>query len=370
MRWFAEDVDVRAMMRSWRCAALLPALLLAGCVTPGPQAPVRRPEDVRAEIVRRMPAAATDRKGWASDIYAAFATQKIDPNSQNLCTVIAVADQESNFAVNPAVPGLAKTARQEIFRRAEAKHVPDFVVDAALLIKSSDGRRYSERLDAVRTEQDMSAMFEDFIGIVPLGQKLFGDLNPVRTVGSMQVSVAFAEAHADGYPYPVKDSIRHELFTRRGGVYFGVMHLLGYPAHYPQPIYRFADFNAGWYASRNAAFQPAVSIASGIPLVRDGDMPADGDAGPTELAIRSLERRINASDGEIRHALERSRRADFEDTEVYARVYALADAGERQRLPRAMLPEIELKSPKITRKLTTAWYAQRVDERYQRCMRR
>jgi hypothetical protein len=354
---------VRLLLLAWLA-------LLGGCATPGVQLPQRRPEDVKAELVRRMPAAVSDRKGWADDIYAAFASQKIDASSENLCVVIAVADQESNFAVNPVVPGLAKTAREEIFRRAEAKHIPDFVVNAALLMKSSDGRRYSERLDAVRTERDMSAMFEDFIDIVPLGQRLFGELNPVRTVGSMQVSVAFAEAHAEGYPYPVKESIRHELFTRRGGVYFGVMHLLGYPADYPRPIYRFADFNAGWYASRNAAFQNAVSIASGIPLVRDGDMPADGDAGQTELALRSLGRRIDASDGDVRRALERSRHADFEKTEVYTRVYALADAAERKRVPRALLPEIDLKSPKITRKLTTAWYAERVDERYQRCMRR
>jgi hypothetical protein len=39
-------------------------------------------------------------------------------------------------------------------------------------------------------------------------------------------------------------------------------------------------------------------------------------------------------------------------------------------LPRAMLPGITLKSPKITRKLTTAWFATRVDQRWQRCMAR
>ena len=39
-------------------------------------------------------------------------------------------------------------------------------------------------------------------------------------------------------------------------------------------------------------------------------------------------------------------------------------------MPRQTMPQIDLKSPKITRNLTTEWFARRVNERYQQCLRR
>jgi len=361
-------------MPSWTMPTLAIAatLLLGGCAPPQKATVPRRPEDVRAQIVRLLPPRTPDRAGWAVDIYAAFAAQRFEPTTPNLCATLAVTEQESGVQVDTAVQGMAKIARDEIDRRAGQHHIPALLVHAALLFKSPNGRSYDERIAAVRTEQDMSRIYEDFIGSVPMGKRLFENDNPVHTAGPMQVSIAFAEqqVHAHPYPYPLGDSVRHEVFTRRGGMYFGISHLLGYPASYPQMLYRFADYNAGQFASRNAAFQQAVSLASGIPIPLDGDLLRyDGVRnGTTEVAARTLDRSLDLSDAQIHRALAKGDSVDFEKSDLYQRVFALAEKMERRPLPHAIIPRIALASPKITHKLTTEWYANRVNQRYLHCL--
>jgi hypothetical protein len=354
-------------------AASCLALLLAACATrPTSQAPRIPPSQVRAGILDRMPIDVPDRNGWATDIQTAFSAQTINPNPENICAVLAVIAQESGYRADPGVPNLPRIAREEIDRRAAAHHVPEFLVDAALQIHSPDGRSYSDRLRHVRTERELSRIYEDLIASVPLGKRLFADFNPVETGGPMQVNIAFAEENAGDYPYPIAGSVRDEVFTRRGGLYFGIMRLLGYQTPYTRKVYRFADYNAGRYSSRNAAFQNAVSIVTGIPLTRDGDLLNPGAPlgrpGETERAVRMADD-LGMDARAIRKALQRSDRLDFDGTPLYSRIYALADARAGKTLPRAMIPSIRLDSPKITRKLTTAWFATRVDARYQRCMR-
>jgi hypothetical protein len=210
--------------------------------------------------------------------------------------------------------------------------------------------------------------------MVPLGQRLFADWNPVRTGGPMQVSIAYAEAHARRYPYPVATTIRNEVFTRRGGLYFGIAHLLDYPAPYDEMLYRFADFNAGRFASRNAAFQNAVAKLTKTSLALDGDLLLHGDrAGEpsqTELSTRKLGERLELSDAAIRRDLERGADEGFAKTRTYERVFALAAQSNPRALPHAVLPQIRLESAKITRPLTTAWFANRVNERYRQCLAR
>ena len=353
-------------------AALMLALVLAGCastpVATGPTA-----DQVRADLARRIPARVPDRAGWSADIQAALAVQRLDPMPENLCAVLAVIEQETGYVADPVVPGLAAISRRELERRADALHVPRFVLDGALKLPSSDGRSYAGRLAQVRTERELSELYEDMAGRVPLGRQLLAGWNPVQTGGPMQVSIAFAEDHADGYPYPLAGSVRREVFTRRGGLYFGIAHLLGYTTPYTRKIHRFADYNAGWYASRNAAFQNAVAIASGRTLALDGDLLLPGllaRAGETERAVRALGPQLGMDDDAIRRALAKGDRLQFNDEPLFAKVFALAEAKARRPLPREMLPGIRLESPKITRELTTAWFATRVDARYRDCLGR
>ena len=357
--------------------AALCSLIAAGCASDRPATESEiSPTQARALITQLLPPSAKDRSGWTTDIYAAFASMELQANRQNVCSVIAVTEQESSFQADPTVANLPAIAWKQIDEQAAEHGIPKTVVRTALKLQSSTGKSYAARIDAARTERELSEIYEELIARVPLGRTFFADRNPVRTGGPMQVGVAYAQTQVKRRPYPyVMDQsggLRHEVFTRRGGLYFGIAHLLDYPAHYDQPIYRFADYNAGHYASRNAAFQSALTLVAGIPLDLDGDLvlPNSNEPGATERAARVLGKRLDLSDSAIRRDLELGDSEDFERSRLYQRVFDLADKLEGKPAPRAMLPQIRLNSPKITRKLTTAWFAERVQERYERCLAR
>ena len=335
--------------------------------------PASRSAQVHANIEKLLPHSVSDRLGWATDLHHAFTVLGVEPTQQNICAVIAIIEQESGFRVDPVIPHLPAIAWREIDNRAEQAGVPTLLIHTTLHLTSSTGRSYSERIDHARTEKDLSDIFEDFIATVPLGRTLFSDRNPIRTRGPMQVNIAFAEQFAllKPYPYPIKSSIADEVFTRRGSLYFGTAHLLAYPTSYDAYLYRFADFNAGQYASRNAAFQSALSQASGIAVNTDGALlPHDPakDPGDTELAARTLGKRLAMSASAIHETLNKGKTAEFERTQLFQQVFALAEQLQGHPLPRALVPSIELHGPKIARHLTTAWYARRVEQRFDRCL--
>ncbi|GAA5175942.1 DUF1615 domain-containing protein [Niveibacterium umoris] len=345
-------------------------------VPPRPAYPSER-EGV-ATLLRLIPPSAQDRQGWAEDIFRAFAALQLPPTREHFCAAISVIEQESSFVADPPVPGLGRIVRSELYKKAAGYLVPTVVVDLALLKRSRNGLTYGQRIDALRTEREMNALFNEMVAELPEFAKALGNKNPIRTGGPMQVSVAFAEEHLSThtFPYPRHGAVRDEVFTRRGGVYFGIAILLDYPANYPSMLYRFADFNAGRYAARDAAFQAAVARLSGRQLALDGDLLRYEDGKPlkaesnTEAALRSIAPRLGLSAADIRRDLLLEKQYAFAQSPTWSRVMTLADRAAGRAVPREQMPQIRLESPKITRKLTTEWFAHRVDGRWQRCMAR
>ena len=356
----------------------LPPDIAPGQAPPTVAAKVRSDKEWRALIARLIAPTVKDRDAWAGDLHSAFAKLDIPHAPEIYCAAIAVIEQESSFQADPVVPGLPAIVWKGLEERGSKYGIPKLLIKTALLKTSPDGRSYRQRIDTLKTEKQLNALYTDMIAEVPAGKQLLGDYNPVRTGGPMQVSVEFAEQfeRLRPYPYPHKGSIRDEVFSRRGGLYFGSAILLDYPAPYDNVLYRFADFNAGRYSSRNAAFQSALGRLAGQPLSLDGDLlrydkgrPTDAPSG-VELAARSLAGKLQMRPAEIRRDLLLEKTAEFSLSPLFNRVFKLAEQQAGQPLPRQAMPQIDLKSPKITRQLTTEWFARRVDGRYRTCLGR
>jgi hypothetical protein len=155
--------------------------------------------------------------------------------------------------------------------------------------------------------------------------------------------------------------------------------LLGYEAAYPEPLFRFADYNAGVYASRNAALQAQLTRLTGIPLAPDGDLqlydkqgePLDEDSQSLQALLAFRKRYApELSERQVRRDVRKEKQEDFETTDTFRavkRVYA-NETGESPAY--AQLPQVTLRSPKLKNERTTAWFARSVEARFQKCQAR
>ncbi|MDC7706202.1 DUF1615 domain-containing protein [Vogesella indigofera] len=358
--------------------ATAPVTIVSPSIPPSVTPPKKATLPPTQLLDKLLPDYVKPRSGWRDDIVNAIGALQLPPTAENFCAVIAVIEQESTFQADPVVPGLPAIVWNKIEEKVAGYHIPLPLVKAALLKPSPTGESYKSRIDSLRTERQMNDLFEDMaaeagkLGL-PVGMK-----NPIRTAGTMQVSVDFAQGHIRAWPYPYRyqGSLRDEVFSRRGGIYFGTANLLHYPAGYRDMVYRFADFNAGRYSSRNAAFQLAVAELSGRKLAPDGDLLRyrdglpSGEASSTERALYQMSQRLGLSNSAILRDLKQEKNSSFSQSALYQKVMALADQQLGRKVAREAFPQIRLNSPKITRKLTTEWFAKRVGWRYDNCLKR
>ena len=330
-----------------------------------------------------------DRPGWAADLRAALDAASLPVDEKHVCAVVAIIEQESTYEADPAVPGLGRIAREEI--EAELKvlgPLADNGVDWLLKpVPEGHERSLAEQLSVVRTEKELDQFFRTLTAHytrpaekVPLAPELlaarFEKLNPVKTAGSMQVSVEWARQAARGAGIP-KRSVRDLLYTRAGGLRWGTARLFAHEASYDDLRYRFADFNAGFYASRNAEFQAQLAKLMDRSLAPDGDLlvykksgrTVDGETMAALLAWRETHA-PDLTERQLRRDVSREKERRFEDTETWRRVRASYRELTGEEPGYARVPEATLVSPKMSKTRTTAWFAKNVKYRYDACVER
>jgi hypothetical protein len=161
-------------------------------------------------------------------------------------------------------------------------------------------------------------------------------------------------------------------------MYYGAAQLLGYETGYNRKLYRFADYNAGRYASRNAALQMVVQKLSGETLALDGDFlsyASTGKASPTPTATEKAvlkavaKHALGLSEKDVRKDLLKEKTPEFVKTATFLKLRAAYRLATGQEAPFAIVPDIRLSSPKITHMMTTRIFAESVERRYQACMK-
>lgn len=335
-----------------------------------------------------------DANGWAIDLHDVLVQHDLDVSPENVCAAIAVIDQESGFVADPVVPGLGKLSEDALRQKLGKFPIAGKAMLSWLERTPSPDASFIARIRAARTERDLDLAYRslvDYVGkstsldlVMQLGllNKLIEDRNEIDTAGSMQVSVRFSLAEAKKrrwLPATLSDvyAVRDQLYTRHGGMFYGVKQLMGYETGYNRKVYRFADYNAGRYASRNAAFQQSVARLSGEKLTIDGDLLSygkDGKALPkvtsTETAVRKVSKilKLGLADEQIRADFLREKELGFTGTRTFIAIRDHFAAAFGKPPAFAAFPEIWLSSPKLSRKFTTRRFAESVDRRYQACM--
>lgn len=347
-----------------------------------------------AQLITAARPGVIDPQGWAIDLLDVLRTQSLPASRENVCSAIAIIAQESGFVADPAVAGLGGLAERTL--RAKFDRIPILGRLAVHFLETtpSAGDSYLARIRAAKTERDLDMTYRAMVDdagkrsslsvLVQSGllNQMIEDRNDINTIGSMQVSVRFALQNAGTrrwLPMNLADvyAVRDDLYTRHGGMYYGVLQLLGYESGYNRKIFRFADYNAGRYASRNAAFQNMISVLTNVKLAHDGDLllynkdqQALAKVSSTESVLRGLIKQygLGIDDKKLRADLIKEKSAEFPATQTYLMVRDLFVRNTKRPIAFAEVPSIELNSPKIRHHMTTQNFADSVDKRYKKCV--
>jgi len=336
------------------------------------------------QIAKLIPNRVKDRNSWAKDIGSITQELKIPANKENICTIVAVVDQESNFVANPNVAGLGQKAVKEVSSRLQEKFESKLgetiggplanYFEEVLQTQPSPEDNYLKQIGKVKNEEQLDVLYREIFDYMSkhyhvsaltgaaklVGQDFAEKMNPITTLGSMQVHINYARANKRESMNT--NELRDYLYTQYGGLYYGIHRLMMYPAAYNKAIYRFADFNSGMYSSRNASVQKMVSQLLDSDLSLDGDLLSyDKNENPlpsastTEKTITALfiQNNILITPRQLRSDLKKEKDHDFEETQTYIAINKLYKDKTGKDPAYAIMPEVVISGPKLSRDYNT-----------------
>ena len=353
------------------------------------------------QIKTLVPVRVKDRSAWAKDIFDITDQLGIAHTKENMCSIVAVVDQESNFVADPQVPCLGEKAVKEVQDRLDEKFKAKLgdniggtvagYFQQVLKNQPAPNNNYLSQMRKVKTERELDELYREIFSHMTqhyhvsaltgaaklVGQDIGEKLNPITTLGSMQVHIGYAKAHKRQGGNIAE--LRTDLYSQYGGLYYGIHRLMMYSTEYDKAIYRFADYNSGMYSSRNAAFQSMLNDLTKAELSldgdlllynKDGDVRADRSQSEKELITVFAANNILVTPRQIRIDLKREKEKKFEDTQTYIAVTKLFKAKTGKAPFYAIMPEVVISGPKLSREYNTNWFATRVNGRYQTCMQK
>ena len=353
------------------------------------------------QIKKVLPSRVSERQSWAQDIFDIMDELRIEKTKQNVCSIVAVVDQESNFIADPTVAGLGEKAVQEINSRLKEKFEAKLgeliggtvagYFQEVLKNQPSPENNYMSQMRQVKTERELDLLYREIFAYMSkhyhisaltgaaklAGQDIGEKMNPITTLGSMQVHINYAKEHKRQSGNIAE--LRNSLYTQYGGLYYGIHRLMQYPAEYDQAIYRFADYNSGMYSSRNAAIQSRLQALTENEISLDGDLllyNKDGDVRPTlsqsekELIAIFAKNNVLVTPRQVRSDLKKEKDKKFENTQTYLAVQKLYQSKTNKDPIYAVMPQVVISGPKLSRDYNTNWFASRVNGRYETCMQK
>ncbi len=306
-------------------------------------------------------------KEWTSTIYDALNQIGIPVTKKNLEYALILMHRESRMDTNPRldVSNAYERKRKGLIAKIEGKVSEGTNRDRLVQAVNAVFDRYEGKINRAENEEEVYYALLDInndldipaeigqwlIPYDPWDEKIadLQDQMQVNTLGVLQVDTEVARKFYASKGRTLDDIatvdyLFHLLPNLKVGlaIFFTALEeykKMGFSER--EAIkFAFADYNAGIYSSRNAAFQKMVAELTGVNLALDGDLliyEHDGVSdtrSQTEGAVQKL-----FPDQNIRPQLVREKAHDFNETNLYSVVLDRYRARNGEEIALALVPD-------------------------------